>query len=155
MNNESEYRDTALTGLMQAISNRRLIQHLRLKLFRKSDFKPEDLEPLNLRNSEIEQDLFTDIFITTTDILELLEENVFIYRKYFIPRPQFNQTNVRDLFLPGEEDYFGWEIFYAEYLRKFYEDHRRKTNDIIGYYQKIYEFIMLDLTYDNEYELYV
>ena len=54
--------------------------------------------------------------------------------------------------MDDEEELFGWEIVYAEYLKKFIEDNYRLEIDPIGYYQKIYDFITLDLTYDGVYE---
>lgn len=148
----SEFRDTALSRLLESISNRRLIQHLRLQLFKKVDFQPKNLDELNLTNSTIEKDIYFWIEITAKDILEQLKENVWIYKFYFLPRYQGLQENVRDLLLPGEEEKFGWEIFYEEYLEKFLNDSRRLEIDPIGYYQKIYEFISVDLTYNDEWE---
>lgn len=151
----SEYRDMALTNLLEAISNRRLIQHLRLQLFKNVDFQPKDFNKLNLKNSIIEKDIYWWIYISASDILEQLTTNKTIYFQYFSPRNNPRETNVRDLMLPGEEEKFGWEIIYQEHLEKFINDEQRKENDPIGYFQKIYEFIMLDLTYDDEWETFI
>ena len=153
---QSEYKDLALTKLIESISNRRLIQHLRFQLFKKSDFQPKELVELNLNNSTIQQELYEEIDLIAQDILDLLNENVFIYKRFFIPkRCLLPIEDVRDLFLQGEEELFGWEIFYQEYLEKFITDKKRKSEDPIGYYQKIYEFILIDLSYGDIYESYV
>ena len=43
-----EYKDMALSELLKSISNRRLIQYLRLELYKNIDFEPKNLESLNL-----------------------------------------------------------------------------------------------------------
>lgn len=148
----SEFRETALQRLLESISNRRLIQHLRLQLFRNVDFEPKNLVNLNLTNSTIQEDIFHWIKITAKDILEQLKENTWIYKFYFLPISQGLTENVRDLLLPGEEEKFAWEIIYEECLEKFINDNRRLEMDPIGYYQKIYEFLTLDLTYNDQWE---
>ena len=157
MNNikTSEYRDMALTRLLDAISNRRLIQHLRFQLFKNVDFQPENLIELNLKNSQIEKDIYLWISTIAKEILEQLNDNVDIYKYYFMPNVVGLKENVRDLLLDNEEELFAWEIFYQEYLKKFLEDKERLAKDPVGYYQKIYEFIMLDITYNDLYESYI
>ena len=155
-----EFQETAFIKLMESVSNRRIIQHLRLRLFQNTDFLPEKLEGLNLRNSQVEKDIFLDIKTTGELILEELEKNIYIYNRYFRPcnyeglRNGFLKAEVRGYLLKGEERLFGWEIFYLEYLAKFLNDKDRLENDPIGYYQKIYEYIVLYMDYDVEYECY-
>lgn len=155
-----DFKEKAFENLMESTSNRRIIQHLRLQLFQKTDFPPEKMEVLNLRNSRIEKDLFLDIKTTADLILEELERNIFIYNRYFRPlsieslRSNILKAEVRSYLLKGEEDLFGWEIFYIEYLAKFLYDNDRLENDPIGYYQKLYDFIVLDMNYDGKYECY-
>lgn len=152
-NINDEYRDIALTRLLESISNRRLIQHLRLELFKNCDFEPKNLGSLNLHNSSIEKDIYWWIIRVAQDILEQLEENKGIYLGYFHPSKIGLRRNVRDLLLENEEELFGWEIFYTEYLKKFIEDKDRLEIDPVGYYQKLYDFITLELTYDGVYEI--
>ena len=147
-----EYKDIALNKLLKSISNRRLIQYLRLELYKNIDFEPKNLESLNLIHSSIEKECFEFIKEFAQDILEQLEENKMIYFGYFHPSKIGLGRSVRDLLLEDEEELFGWEIVYAEYLKKFIEDNYRLEIDPIGYYQKIYDFITLDLTYDGVYE---
>lgn len=156
-----EFKDEAFIKLMETTSNRRLIQHLRLRLFQKVDFTPEKLVELNLQNSEIEKETQQTIKFTAESILEELSNNVFIYDRYFKPshyegdlRNSFLKAEVRGYLLRNEEYKFGWEIFYLEYLAKFLHDNDRLENDPIGYYQKLYDYIVLDMDYDGEYECY-
>lgn len=156
-----EFKEEAFLKLMEATSNRRLIQHLRLRLFQKVDFEPEKMADLNLQNSQIEKETNQIIKFTADTILEELEKNNFIYNKYFRPviyegdlRSSLFKAEVREYLLKNEEQLFGWEIFYLEYLARFLNDKDRLENDPIGYYQKIYEYIVLDMDYDGEYECY-
>ena len=151
----SQYKDRAFDGLLRSISNRRIIQTLRKELFKKADFQPEEIPNLNLCNSQIEEDLFFYIDFYANEIIENLEENVGIYKNFFLQSKTLLVENVRDLLLPDEEILFGWEIFYNEYLNKFVQDEHRKKIDKIGYYQKIYEFIMIDMTYNEKYETFI
>ena len=155
----------AFLNLMESVSNRRLIQHLRLQLFKNIDFQPEVLPNLKLSNSKIEKDIFTEIETTVKLIIEELEKNVYIYKTYYRPKPcclderesfenYLVNQELRSYLLNGEESKFGWEIFYLEYLSKFYYDIDRKKDDKIGYHQKLYEFVVLDMDYDGEYECY-
>lgn len=156
-----EFKETAFLKLMEATSNRRIIQHLRLRLFQETDFEPEKMPGLKLENSRVERETFQHIKITAEFILEELEKNVFIYNRYFRPIPYEGdlrgtmvKAEVRGYLLNGEEQLFGWEIFYLEYLARFLNDKDRLEEDPIGYYQKIYEYIVLDMDYDGEYECY-
>lgn len=156
-----EFKDEAFIKLMETTSNRRLIQHLRLRLFQKVDFTPEKLVELNLQNSEVEKETQEAIKFTAECILEELSNNVSIYNRYFKPnnydrnlRNSFLKAEVRSYLLKNEEYKFGWEIFYLEYLAKFLHDNDRLENDTIGYYQKLYDYIVLDMDYDGEYECY-
>lgn len=157
---EEDYKEKAFIKLLESTSNRRIIQHLRLRLFKETDFPPEKLDQLNLRNSKIEKDLFLDIKTTASLILDELEKQVYIYNRYFRPlsieglRSNILKAEVRGYLLKGEEYLFGWEIFYLEYLAKFLNDKDRLEEDPIGYYQKIYEYIVYDMTYDDKYECY-
>lgn len=164
MNNE-QLNNKAFLNLMESTSNRRLIQHLRLQLFNKIDWQPEELPKLKLENSNVEKETFEEIEITTEFIIEELEKQVYIYKTYFRPKPcslddreifeeYLVNQELRSYLLKGEEAKFGWEIFYLEYLSKFYNDFERKNDDKIGYHQKLYEFIVLDMDYDGEYECY-
>ena len=148
----NEYRDIALNKLLKSISNRRLIQYLRLELYKNIDFEPKNLESLNLIHSSIEKECFEFIKEFAQDILEQLNENKNIYFGYFYPSKIGLGVNVRDLLLENEEELFGWEVIYAEYLEKFVNDNDRLEIDPIGYHQKLYDFITLDLTYDGVYE---
>ena len=80
-----EYKDIALNKLLKSISNRRLIQYLRLELYKNIDFEPKNLESLNLIHSSIEKECFEFIKEFAQDILEQLEENKAIYFGYFHP----------------------------------------------------------------------
>lgn len=157
---EQDFKEKAFLKLMESTSNRRVIQHLRLRLFQETDFPPEILEELNLRNSRIEKDLFLNIKTTANLIEEQLEQNIYIYNRYFRPIPTYGLSSnllkeeVRGYLLKGEESLFGWEIFYLEYLSKFLYDKDRLDEDPIGYYQKLYEFIVHDMFYDGKYECY-
>lgn len=155
-----DFKETAFTKLMESTSNRRIIQHLRLRLFQETDFLPEKLDILNLRNSTIEKDLFLDIKTTAELIIEELEKNIFIYNRYFRPLPieglrsNILKSELRGYLLKGEEELFGWEIIYLEYLAKLLNDNDRLENDTIGYYQKLYDYIVQDMSYDGKYECY-
>lgn len=157
---EEEFKEKAFTKLMESVSNRRVIQHLRLQLYQNTDFPPENLDLLNLRNSRIEKDLFLDIKTTASLIEDELEKNIYIYNRYFRPmatssfRSNILKSIVRNYLLKGEEYLFGWEIIYLEYLSKFLYDNDRLEEDPIGYYQKLYDFIVLDMDYDGKYESY-
>ena len=156
-----EVKEKAFIKLLESTSNRRIIQHLRLRLFQNTDFPPKTLMELNLKNSEVEKDTYLDIKTTAELILDELEKNVYIYNRYFRPvqyegqlRDSILKAEIRSYLLKGEEYLFGWEIFYLEYLAKFLNDKDRLENDPIGYYQKIYEYIVLDMDYDGKYECY-
>lgn len=157
---EQEFKERAFIKLMESVSNRRIIQHLRLKLFQNTDFQPNILDQMNLRHSRIEKDLFLDIKTTANLIIDELEKNVYIYNRYYRPLPHEGlrsnilRAEIRGDLLKGEEYLFGWEIFYLEYLSKFLNDKDRLEEDPIGYYQKIYEYIVLDMDYDGKYECY-
>lgn len=146
------YRESAFIRLMDSLSNRRLIQYLRLELFKKIDIQPKYLEEENLLNSKFMDDTFLDIKISSEFILELLEEQVLIYTIFFAKSNLSWKTNVRDMLLPGEEDKFTWEKHYRKWLRKFYDDEKRIVIDPIGYHQKLYDFIIRDLTYGDVYD---
>lgn len=152
MNLGIDYRNFAFEKIMKSVSNRRLIQHLRLKLFVKLDFQPKNFKKLNLTNSNIEKDYFFNIKNTAKDILECLEENNQIYEYHFAPDMQGLTTNVRDMLLPGEENLFQLDCFYCYYLRNLFTDTTLELLDPTRYYQEIYDFIMLDLTYDHNYD---
>lgn len=162
MSQEQEFKNQAFFKLMETTSNRRLIQHLRLRLFQNVDFTPEKLVELNLQNSEIEKETQQTIKFTAESIIEELKKNISIYNRYFRPnnywdgrlRNNLLKAEVRSYLLRNEEYKFGWEIFYLEYLARFLHDNDRLENDPIGYYQKIYEYIVLDMDYDGEYECY-
>jgi len=150
-----EFKDMALSELLKSISNRRFIQFLRLELYKKIDFEPKNLELLNLIHSSIEKECYEFIKEFAQDILEQLEENKAIYFKYFHPSKTGLGCYVRDLLLEDEEELFGWEIYYSEYLKKFIEDKDRLEIDPVGYYKKLYDFIILDLNYDGVYEILI
>ena len=146
------YRESAFSRLMDSISNRRLIQYLRLELFKEIDIQPKYLEEENLLNSKYMDDTFFHIKNTSELILELLEEQVLIYTIFFSKSNISWKTSVRDMLLPGEEDKFTWEKHYRKWLRKFYDDEKRIVIDPIGYHQKLYDFIIRDLTYGDVYD---
>lgn len=150
--NKNEYRNNAFIGLMDAISNRRIIQQLRLELFKAIDIQPKNLIHMNLLNSNIMNETYFYILNSSEEILDLLEDQVKIYNRYFMPTTQGLRTNVRDLFLPEEEELFLWEQHYLKWIRKFISDDTRLRVDPTGYYQKLYEFIIMDMTYGDVYD---
>lgn len=150
--NKNEYRNNAFIGLMDAISNRRIIQQLRLELFKVIDIQPKNLIHMNLLNSNIMNETYFYILNSSEEILDLLEDQVKIYNRYFMPTTQGLSSNVRDLFLPEEEELFLWEQHYRFWLSKFISDDTRLRVDPTGYYQKLYEFIIMDMTYGDVYD---
>lgn len=147
-----EYRNIAFERLLTAISNRRLIQHLRLDLFKKIDYQPKDIIRENLLNSQIMDDVFYQIKFYSEEILGLLKDQVYVYSFYFKPCRQGLARNVRDMLLPGEEELFTWEEHYKKWLTRFVNDEKRMMVDPIGYHQKLYEFIIMDMTYGDVYD---
>ena len=148
--NNSEYKNRAFNSLMKAISNRRLIQHLRLELFKKVDYQPKDFIQKNLVNSIVMDDTFLEIILIVEEILPLLNENQDIFYQYFIVNRISN--NCKDLLLDNEEELFQWDIHYCKWLQTFYDDEKRMITDLLGYYQKLYDFIILDMTYGDIYD---
>lgn len=146
------YREEVLIELMESISNRRLIQHLRTKLFKQIDIQPKDLKSVNLTNSTIEKDIFYLIKTNSEYILHELQENRRIYRAYFGATDQGPGKNVRDMLLPGEEDLFIWDQFYLEYLEKFLNEKDQELFYPVKYYQKLYDFVIKDMTYNNRFD---
>lgn len=152
--NENNPRDKAFLKNMDAISNRRVVQYLRTRLFQKVDFQPKNLKKENLLNSKIMHDIYDDIQFTVNEILDLLYENKLIYNQYFMNKSietRFN-TSCKDILLPGEDDLYYWDIHYYKWLTLFYEDNRRAIVEPLGYLQKLYEFIIKDMTYGDVYD---
>lgn len=145
-----EYRDLAFTRLMESVSNRRRIQSFRFKLFKKVDIQPKYFKKLNLIGSSLADDIYYYITDTARDIIDLLNENIYIYNFYF--DPGLGGQNVRDMLLPGEEELFHWDNTYMEYITNYYDQFEVKLVDPIGYYQRIYDFIIDKMTYDEVYD---
>ena len=99
-------------------------------------------------------DIFFYIKNSSEEIIELLEENRKLYIKYFNPNRQgLNQSvRVRDLLLPDEEELFFWDRHYLKWLKKCFNDNKRLIIDPIGYYQKLYEIIIIDMSYGDVYD---
>lgn len=152
--NENNIKDRAFLENMKVLSNRHVIQYLRNSLFKKVDFQPKNLVKENLLNSQIMEDIFYDIKTTTAEIIGLLKDNKHIYNMFFKNKniqTRLNET-CKDILLPGEEELYQWDIHYLKWINLFARDGRRLIIDPIGYYQKLYEFIIMDMTYGDVYD---
>lgn len=152
--NENNIKDKAFLKNMEALSNRHVIQYLRHSLFKKVDFQPKNLVKQNLLNSQIMDDIFYEIKYTAADIIDLLKENKEIYNMYFMEKPIQTRliTTCKDVLLPGEEEEYQWDIHYFKWIKTFARDGKRLVIDPIGYHQKLYEFIIMDMTYGDIYD---
>lgn len=144
-NNKDELKETAFERIMDSVSNRRQIQHLRKRLFLNLDYSPYKIKKYNL-NLSIEHEYWYEISSTSTTILTLLVENNWIYKFYIL------NNKFEDLLLNGESNLFNYELNYEQKLRNLINDKMLKEMDKFRYYQKLYDFIISDLTYGNIYD---
>lgn len=143
--NKTELKETAFKRLMDTVSNRRRIQHIRKKLFINLDYTPKKIKKYNL-DLAITHESWYEIITTSNEILTLFHENNWVY-KFYIINNQFN-----DLLLDGESKLFDYEKKYELLLEKLINDTILKEQDKFKYYQKLYDFIIYDLTYGNIYD---
>lgn len=146
--NENNIRDKAFLKNMDAISNRRVVQFIRTRLFQKVDFQPKNLVKENLINTKIMDDIFHEIHFATNEILELLYENKLIFDKFFLRK----YSSCYDILLPGEEELYYWDIHYYKWLNLIESSDLLIMGNSIDYYQKLYEFIIKDMTYGDVYD---
>ena len=143
--NKSELKETAFKRIMDTVSNRRRIQHLRKLLFQSLDYTPKNIKKYNIDLAKTHESWY-EIITTSNEILNLIHENNWVY-KFYISNNQFD-----DLLLNGESKLFDYEKFYEQYLEKFINDKLLKEQDEFSYYQKLYDFIIYDLTYGDIYD---
>lgn len=146
-----DYQDFCFQKLLESNNNRKLIQHLRIKIFREVDFQPKVFEEESLPTS-IKQETYQIIEENANLILALLMENEETYIKYFMEDRQGLSTNVRHLLLPDEATLFRWEMFYCSFLKRFLNDKRMFYQEKNRYFQMIYDTIIKDMHYGDKYD---
>lgn len=145
-----DYKTKSYQKLTNSRINRFMIQDLRLKLFREIDIQPRNSS--DYYSPEQIKDLMETIELYATTILALLKENEEIYIETFMESRQGLVTNVRNLLLPFESQNFRWDMFYLSYLDRFLNDLDLLNRNKLIYYQRIYDIIIKDLTYGDQYD---